>query len=318
MLGPPESAPIRSLARVSYIPSFQPDAELYPFRSRWLDTSAGRVHYIDEGEGPTLLFLHGNPTWSFLWRKVIVALRDRFRCVALDDPGFGLSEHPDGYGYTPKEHSEIVAEVMRALDLEDVTIVGHDWGGPIGMRVALDELPRVRGLVMSNTWYWPSEVRRFKLFSRVMSSRFLQRLIVNRNLFVERLLPRGVKNELSGPVMEHYRGPLPSPETREGVAILPSQMMSASFWLGETAHCAPRMLKKLPMLLVWGVQDFAFTPRFMDRFRADFPNVTLHRVDARHYVPEDAPQEFADAVASFLTPGVAAPETPEATTDAAA
>jgi haloalkane dehalogenase len=296
---------------VSYTPSFEPDPTLYPFRSRWLETSKGRVHYIDEGEGPTLLFLHGNPTWSFLWRNVVIALRDRFRCVALDYLGFGLSDHPDGYRYTPREHAEVVAEVVQALDLKDVTIVGHDWGGPIGMRVALDELPRVRALVMSNTWYWPSEVRRFKLFSKVMSSRFLQRLIVNRNLFVERLLPRGVKIPLSDAVMEHYRMPLPSPETREGVAILPSQIMSASFWLGETAHAAPRMLKKLPMLLVWGVQDFAFTPRFMERFRTDFPNVTLKRVDARHYVPEDAPQEFADAIASFLLPTAAVVASPD-------
>ena len=286
---------------MSYLPSFVPDPELYPFRSRWLDSSAGRVHYIDEGEGPPILFLHGNPTWSFLYRDVVIRLRKRFRCVAVDYPGFGLSEHPDKYGYTPREHAEIVSELVQSLDLKDLTIMGHDWGGPIGMKVALDQIARLRALVMSNTWYWPSEARRFRGFSRVMSSPILQKMIVNRNLFVERILPRGVRRRLSGAEMDHYRGPLPSPESRTGVAMLPSQIMDASFWLGEIAHAAPRMLGNVPLLLTWGVQDFAFTPRFMDRFRADFKNVTVRRLEARHYVPEDAPGEVAEAIEEFLS-----------------
>ena len=285
---------------MSHSPLFVPDPTLYPFRSRWFDSSAGRVHYIDEGEGPPILFLHGNPTWSFLYRNVVIRLRERFRCVAIDLPGFGLSEHPEGYGYTPAEHAEVVSELVQSLDLKDLTIMGHDWGGPIGMKVALDQIARLRALVMCNTWYWPSEVRRFKAFSRVMSSSLVQRLIVNRNLFVERLLPRGVGHPLSDAVMDHYRAPLSTPERRAAVAILPSQIMDASFWLGEIAHAVPRMLGNVPLLLTWGVQDFAFTPRFMDRFRADFKNVTVRRLDARHYVPEAAPEEVAEAIERFL------------------
>ncbi len=290
---------------MSYFPSFVPDPELYPFRSRWLDSSAGREHYIDEGEGPPILFLHGNPTWSFLYRDVVIRLRKRFRCVAMDYPGFGLSEHPDDYGYTPREHAEVVGELVQSLDLKDLTIMGQDWGGPIGMKVALDQVARLRALVMSNTWYWPSEVRRFKAFSRVMSSPILQKMILSRHFFVERLLPRGVRRKLSEHEMDHYRGPLPSPESRAAVAILPSQIMDALFWLGEIAHAAPRMLGKVPLLLTWGVQDFAFTPRFMDRFRSDFKNVTVRRIDARHYVPEDAPEEVAEAIEEFLSAEVA-------------
>lgn len=84
---------------------FTPDPKLYPFGSRWFDSTAGRVHYIDEGSGPPILFCHGNPTWSFLYRHIVRALRDRFRCVAVDYPGFGLSDRPDGYGYTVEEHA---------------------------------------------------------------------------------------------------------------------------------------------------------------------------------------------------------------------
>ncbi|MSR37007.1 MAG: alpha/beta fold hydrolase [Gemmatimonadetes bacterium] len=292
--------PSRRPAPLPQVPPFIPDPGLYPFRSRWLDSSVGRVHYIDEGEGPPILFLHGNPTWSFLFRNVVVRLRKHFRCIAVDYPGFGLSEHPADYGYTPGEHAEIVSELVRSLDLRGLTIMGHDWGGPIGMKVALDQIARLRALVMSNTWYWPSQVWHMKAFSRVMSSEVFQSMILKRNLFVERILPRGVKHRLEERVMDHYRGPLSTPDSRMGVAILPRQIMDASFWLGEIAHAVPRQLRNIPLLLTWGVQDFAFTPRFMDRFRDDFKHVTVRRLDARHYVPEDAPEEIAEAIEEFL------------------
>ena len=97
-------------------PDFTPSPQLYPFESRWMATSAGQVHYVDEGQGPPILFLHGNPTWSFLYRRVIARLRDRFRCVAADYPGVGLSDRPSGYGYTPAEHANVVAELEQATD----------------------------------------------------------------------------------------------------------------------------------------------------------------------------------------------------------
>ena len=252
------------------------------------------------------LFLHGNPTWSFLYRGVIVRLRRRFRCIAVDYPGFGLSDHPTGYGYTPREHAEVVRELVGHLDLQRLTLVGHDWGGPIGMKVALDEMRRLHALVMSNTWYWPAEVRRMKWFSRVMSSEPLQKLITKRNWFVERLLPAGTKSDLEKRVMDHYRKPFPTPSRRAAVAVLPGQIMEASFWLGELAHAVPRVLGSVPLLLAWGVHDFAFTPHFMDRFRRDFKRVTVRRLDASHYVPEDAPAELAEAIEEFLTGAAAA------------
>ena len=101
----------------------------------------GKVHYIDEGVGRPILFLHGNPTWSFLYRGIVIRLRQKFRCIAVDYPGFGLSVRPEDYDYTPREHAGIVRDLVRSLDLRDLTIMGHDWGGPIGMRVAVDELP---------------------------------------------------------------------------------------------------------------------------------------------------------------------------------
>lgn len=285
---------------MTHVPPFEPDPELFPFRSRWFDSSVGRVHYIDEGEGMPVLFLHGNPTWSFLYRGIIVRLRKDLRCIALDYPGFGLSEHPEGYDYTPREHSDVVRELVRHLDLRDLTIMGHDWGGPIGMKVALDEVDRLHALIMGNTWYWPTDAPHVKAYAHVMGSSAMQRLVTERNFFVNWLIPAGTKHDLADEVMEHYREALPTPSSRTGAAELPKQMLGASFWLGEIAHAVPRMLGNVPLLLTWGMHDFAFTPRFMERFREDFKLVKVRKLDARHFIQEDAPAEVADAIREFL------------------
>ena len=109
----------------------------------------------DEGSGPTLLLLHGNPTWSFLYRDVIRALRDEFRCVALDYPGFGLSSPRPGYRCLPEEHTHVVTAFVDALGLSGVTLVAHDWGGPIGLATVEQRPTAFDRLVLANTWDWP-------------------------------------------------------------------------------------------------------------------------------------------------------------------
>jgi haloalkane dehalogenase len=127
---------------------FSPDRSLYPFESRWFGSSRGRVHYIDEGAGPPLLLCHGNPTWSFLYRHIVRALRDRFRCVAIDYLGFGLSERPEGYGYTIDEHAGVVGELVDDLALEGFVVMGQDWGEPIA--------PRSRSTARTGSGAWCS------------------------------------------------------------------------------------------------------------------------------------------------------------------
>ncbi len=112
---------------------FTPSPDLYPFESKWFESSVGRVHYIDEGEGRPIVFCHGQPMWSFLYRHIVIGLRDRFRCVVIDYPGYGLSVRPDGYGYTPREHAGVVGELVDHLALDDMIVMGQDWGGPISL-----------------------------------------------------------------------------------------------------------------------------------------------------------------------------------------
>ena len=278
---------------------FKPSPALYPFDSRWLESSAGRVHYVDEGRGQPILMCHGNPTWSFLYRNVIRSLSDRFRCIAVDYPGFGLSERPRNYGYTAAEHAGVVRELVRELDLSDLIVMGHDWGGPIGTAVAGSDPALVSGLVLGNTWFWPAD-RRARIFSRIMSSRALQAAILKRNLFVERILPSGISRELSPEEMEHYRAVQPTAEARVGVAELPRQITAATPFLAELAESVPRRLGHKRVLVTFPMRDVAFKAGdVLPRMREAFSDIEIVELpDAKHYFVEDAPDEVARAIAA--------------------
>lgn len=277
---------------------FTPDPQLYPFTSQWFDSSRGRVHYVDEGAGPPILMCHGNPTWSFLYREIITRLRDRFRCVAVDYLGFGLSDRPTGFGYTIEEHAEVVGELMDHLGLDGFLSVGQDWGGPISMAVGTARADRVRGVVLGNTWFWPAADVSTQAFSRIMGSWPMQWAILHRNFFVERLLPAGAATRLSEEVMDHYRGVQPSPEARKGVARLPKEILAASQLLGRLATEVPAKLGSKPALLVWGMKDLAFKPGSnLPRMRSTFSDhVVVELPDAKHFIQEDAPDRIADAI----------------------
>jgi len=286
---------------VAHVPPFIPDPRLFPFTSKWFDSRVGKVHYIDEGIGDPILFLHGNPTWSFLYRGIVIRLKKKFRCIAVDYPGFGLSERPSVYDYTPAEHAGIVRDLVQHLDLQNLTVMGQDWGGPIGMRLALDELPRVRALVMGNTWFWPLDSWQGKAFAYVMSMAPMQSQILNRNFFVEQLLPMGVKHPLPDEVMYHYREAMPTPSSRIGAAEFPIQLTAASSWLATLENQVKDQLANVPLLLTWGLHDLLFTRPFMERFRETFRVVRVQRLDAKHFIQEDAPKEIAEAIEDFLT-----------------
>jgi haloalkane dehalogenase len=277
---------------------FTPDPTLYPFESRSFDSSAGRMHYLDEGEGTPILFCHGNPTWSFLYRQIVTRLREQFRCLAVDYLGFGLSERPQAYGYTIEEHARTVGEFVDHLQLDGFLTMGQDWGGPISMAVDTVRAERVRGVVLGNTWFWPADTLSMKLFSRIMSSRRMQRAILEKNFFVERIVPRGTARTLTAAELDHYRKVQPTPEARRGVAEMPKQILAARPVLERLAREVPAKLGSKPALLVWGMKDFAFKPkRMLPRMRATFPDhVLVELPNAKHYIQEDAPGEIADAI----------------------
>lgn len=286
------------MTRPDGIVDFEPSPQLFPFESRWFDSSVGPMHYIDEGEGRPLLLLHGNPDWSFLYRKMVPGLASRFRCVVPDYPGFGLSIHPPAYGYTPREHAAVVAELIQHLDLQDAVVMGQDWGGPIGMDVASRMPERFSGLVMGNTWFWPADDMNMRGFSLAMGSPPMQALIKRRNFFVTTVMKRMLQVDVSAEEFAHYTAVVPTPSSRQGIAEFPRQIRAARPWLTELEQRVKATLTERPIVLVQGQKDPAFGgDRALERWRDTFPE---HRVvilpEAGHYIQEDAPDVIVDAI----------------------
>ncbi len=276
---------------------FTPSRDLFPFESKWFESSVGRVHYVDEGEGSPIVFCHGQPMWSFLYRHIVFGLRDRFRCVVIDYPGYGLSVRPDGYGYTPREHAEVLGELVDHLGLDDMIVMGQDWGGPISMSMAAARSDRVTGIILGNTWFWKDGSPTMRLFSRLMSTGFMKRRILENNWFVERGIPTGTTTKLSDGVMEHYRAVQPTPEMRVALPIAPREILASGDWLEDLETQVKANLASKPALLVWGMKDIAFRPKFLSRMKEVFPDrVVVELPAAKHYIQEDAPDEVIAAI----------------------
>ena len=271
--------------------------DLYPFESRYADVGGARVHYVDEGTGPPLLLLHGNPTWSFLYRDIIRGLRDRYRCLAVDYPGFGLSRAAPGYGYTPAEHAGVLEQLVVQLDLDDVTMMVQDWGGPIGFAVATRHPGRFAAFVVGNTWAWPKSDPGTQVFSRLLGGPVGAFLIKRRNVFVERILPGGVRRTtLPEAVMNAYRGPFPDPASRLPVHVFPREILRSIPFLAEVERGLPA-LRDRPALIVWPTKDVAFREPERRRWEQVFPNHrTVLLPGAGHYIQEDAAEEIVAAI----------------------
>jgi haloalkane dehalogenase len=216
------------------VPSWLP-RELFPFESKFIDIDGHSLHYVDEGVGPTLLLLHGNPTWSFLYRDIITRLRHKFRCVALDYPGFGLSHAAIGYDFLPSSHAHLVDSFVHALNLTQFSIMVQDWGGPIGLWVAARHASQVSALIIGNTWAWPiNGDPHFERFSKMMGGSIGLFAIRNFNAFVNIMIPMGVKRKkLNHRVMAAYRCPFPTKDTRLPTNIFPREIRSSREFLAD-------------------------------------------------------------------------------------
>lgn len=273
------------------------DDTLFPFASRFLDIEGNRVHYVDEGSGPVLLFLHGNPTWSFDYRKVIEALRPDFRCIAVDYPGFGLSSPAPGYRFLPAEHTRVIGAFVDALALRGVTLVAHDWGGPIGLATVQQRPEIFDRLVLTNTWAWPVGAPLVQVMSHVMGGLIGRLLIRQFNLFVNVMIPIGHRlTKPTGNEMAHYQKALDSPARREASAVFPREITASRAFLADLESELPA-IAALPALILWGDGDFAFGDKELRQWEQTLTNhQTVIVKGAGHFVPSDAPEQFAAAI----------------------
>lgn len=280
---------------------------LYPFASHSLDLDGVRYHYLDEGQGPPLVLVHGNPTWSFYWREVIAALRGRYRVIAPDHIGCGLSDKPANYEYRLARHIANLQTLIERLDLRNVTLVGHDWGGCIGLGAAGKMPARFARLALSNTGAfrmahipWRIAVCRIPVLGKLA--------VQGLNGFVRAALGMATEKpeRFTPDVRAGYLAPYDRWShriaTHRFVLDIPVRPEHPSYAALLEVEQNLARLKHLPVLLAWGMRDWCFTPQFLARFQEFFPQAeTVRFENAGHFVIEDAREDWLAAFERFLT-----------------
>jgi haloalkane dehalogenase len=279
---------------------------LYPFCSHYATIDGQRMHYVDEGRGPTLLLVHGNPTWSFHWRELILGLRGGYRLVAPDHVGCGLSDKPAKYDYRLARRVENLVELIEKLGLTDVTLLAQDWGGAIGLGAALARPERFARFVLFNTAAFRSAWMPWRI--RLCRTPLLGTLAIRGlNAFVRAALRMAVekRERLTPAVRAGIAAPYDSWANRvaidQFVKDIPMSVSHPSYeTLKRIEAGLPRLANK-PFQFIWGMRDWCFTPTFLDRFVEIFPHAEIHRLeDAGHWVVEDAHERVIPLVERFL------------------
>jgi pimeloyl-ACP methyl ester carboxylesterase len=296
----------------------QPDAwrKLYPFASRELSLDGWRYHYLDEGAGRPLLLVHGNPTWSFYWRNIVLGLRDEQRLIVPDHIGCGLSDKPQDYDYDLHRHIDNLRRLVEHLDLRDVTLLAHDWGGAIGLGAAVEMPERFSRLVLCNTAAFRAPWMPWRI--RACRIPLLGTLAVRGlNAFATAALTMAVchQERMAPAVRQGLLAPYDS--WRHRVAIdrfvkdIPLSPRHPSYQRLVAIEQGLPTLRDRPTMFIWGMRDWCFTPRFLDRFLEFFPAATVHRLDdAGHYVVEDAHERIVPLLRAFLPPATPAASGP--------
>ena len=286
-------------------PNFRPtwlDVQEYPFAPRSLEVPDGTMHYVDEGDGPVIVLVHGTPTWSYLYRHQIKALSSRYRVIAPDHLGFGLSEKPESARYSPSDHAANLRRLLGHLGIGEYGLVVHDFGGPIGLAVALEDPEAVRALALFNTWMWsisddPTVKRIDGMLTMLGGSvgRFLyKRLNISPRVLLKSVF--GDKTALTKPVHSHYTSAFPEYADRQGPLGMALALSGEGEWY-DSLWARRDTLRQTPALLLWGMKDPTFTPAALERWLGVFAQPEVERFpEAGHFLQE----ERSDAVSERL------------------
>jgi pimeloyl-ACP methyl ester carboxylesterase len=280
--------------------------EQYPFHPHYLplDNNGPRMHYVDEGTGPTVLMVHGNPTWSFFYRHLIKQLRNKYRCIAVDHIGCGLSDKPQNYSYTLQQHIDNLAKLVTHLNLKHFDLVVHDWGGPIGIGMAQRHFDLIRKIAILNTAAfheskipWQLKLARTPLLSDL--------LIRGLNQFAKQATQRTTCKPLPQVVINAYLYPYNSWNNRIAthrfVQDIPVNKKHTSYSTLKTIEEQLPQLATKPLRFFWGQHDFVFTQNIAAQWQQRFPNATfLQYSNAGHYLMEDEPKLIPQAIEVFL------------------
>jgi haloalkane dehalogenase len=276
----------------------------YPFRPRQLEIDGHRLSYLDEGQGPVVVMVHGNPSWSYLYRNLVSGLRDRYRCLVPDHLGCGFSAKPADYPYRLSNHIDNLEHLLETLGVARCILIVHDWGGAIGMGWAGRHPERVAGVVVLNT-------------AAFRSSRIPLRISICRWPILGSLLVRGLNGFARAATFMAVTRPMrpeiaagflaPYDNWRHRIAVLrfvediPMDSDHPSWATLAAVEASLPLLQPCPMLLCWGGRDFCFNDAFFEEWRKRFPAAEAHYFsEAGHYVLEDWMAEILPLIEGFL------------------
>ncbi len=295
-------------------PSAKPSDE-YPFESRFVNVNGYRIHYVEQGEGDPVLFVHGNPTSSYVWRNILpkVARESGKRGIAVDLLGFGKSDKPYGVDYTPQLHAEILETFIEKLDLRNIILVLHDWGGPIGTSYAVGHPGNIRGLSLMETFLWDLSWEDFgkaKALFRLFRSPLGYLMIQVMNFFVDRVIPGAVlkKENITPEIMRHYQEPFPTIRSRRAVrrfpCLLPIEGKPKESWLFIKKVEEKLPLLKCPVMWIKAVPGAIIskdTEYRLIELSARLPQLVVADFGpGLHYLQEDDPDKIADLILSWM------------------
>jgi len=278
------------------------DKDEYPFNSNYFKVNGNQLHYIDEGNGDVLLFVHGTPSWSFEYRNIIKEARTSNRCIAIDHIGFGLSDKPVAYDYSTINHSRTLERFILEKDLYNITLVVHDFGGPIALNVAIKHPERFNKLVIINSWLWSSKNDPdFQILSKVLKNPLLPFLYRYLNFEVRVLLPSvfGTK-KLKKKIKQQYLKPFKNKTERNGTVAFAHSLLNDQDWFEELWNLKDAITGK-PTLLIWGMKDPLVKPRLLEKFESGFTNnQNLKLENCGHFPHEEAPELVTKEIFKFL------------------
>lgn len=277
------------------------DQALYPFTSNHLRLPIGTMHYVDEGQGEPIVFVHGTPTWSFLYRDHIKALSKHYRCIAPDHIGFGLSDKPSDWDYTPASHAANLEALIDHLNLDNITLVVHDFGGPIGLSYALRHPDKIKRIVIFNTWLWETKQEKaVQQVDKILNSALGRFLYLNLNFSPRVLLKQGfAKKKLTKAVHKHYLNVFPKRNDRFGLLRIGLALVGASDWYHRQWKQLHRLSDK-PILMLWGMKDAFLKPPFLEKWLEVFPQTQTIRYDCGHFVQEEETASTRQGIKAFM------------------
>jgi haloalkane dehalogenase len=281
----------------------------FPFAPHFFRVNGFDMHFIDEGKGEPLLFLHGDPTWGYLWRKIVAPLSRNYRCIAPDQMGMGKSGNPrEPNPYRLQHHAANLEALLLGLDLRNLTLVLHDWGGPVGLDFAARHRSRIKRLVLMNTWAfapWPGGPLP-KLLEIIRSPRG-EKFVLEKNGYTEPALKGTTYHaeKITPAVLAAYRAPFPTPESRLALLCwsrdIAVEDSDPSFADMKRIESALPEFADLPTLLIWGMRDPVLPPSVLKMWQERLPNAaTVEIEDASHFLQEDAPERILAAIEDFV------------------